>query len=312
MNQMTPAQAQVVAIALTEVARGYKSPLNPVAQTLFPTVTVNARAGKIISFGPEAFKLVGTVRAPGANTKRVTFGYASEDFAILDYRLEAQTPEEIQESGLAVFGINNMEINVMLVLDAIAREREHQAAALARDASKYASTNKETLSGTGQWSDPASDPIADILDAKEAVRKQIGMRPNTLVLPPVVLTAVRNHPKILDRLSTAADRPPASMAQLSALFEIPQIVDAGTTYHDGEQFQDIWGKDAILAYTTPANLASMGSPSFGYTYQLAGRPEVEEGYEDRNTKSWINPVNDARKAVLAGPSAGFLFKAAAA
>ena len=312
MNQMTPSQARVIDPILTEVARGYRSPKSAIANVLFPIVTVNARGGKIISFGPDDFKLVSTVRAPGSNTKRVQFGYAGADYSLVDYRLEALTPYEIQEEGAAVPGIDVIGMSIRKVENVMALEREHQASVLARDAANYASTNKETLSGSAQWSHVDSNPIADILEAKEAIRQQIGERPNVMTLGPTVLTALRNHPKILDRLSTSADRPPASMAQLMALFELSQIVEGEAVYHDGTQFQDVWGKDAILAYTTPASLAEMGSPSYGYTYQLSGRPVVEEGYEDRNANSWINPVADARKPVLAGASAGFIFKAAVA
>jgi hypothetical protein len=194
----------------------------------------------------------------------------------------------------------------------MALEREHQAAQLARNTANYAASNRETLSGTAQWSDPASTPISDVFDAKEVIRQQTGERPNVMSVAPKVLTALRNHPTILARLSTSADRPPATMQQLLALFELDQIVEGAATYHDGTGFQDVWGRDAILAYTTPASMADMGSPNYGYTYQLEGRPVVEEGYDDRNHNSWINPVADARKPVLAGASAGFLFTNAAA
>jgi hypothetical protein len=312
MNQMTPGQARVIDPILTEIARGFRSPKAAIANILFPLVTVAQRAGKIISFGPDDFKLVSTVRAPGSNTKRVQFGYASGNYSLVDYRLEAITPWEIQEEAGAVPGIDLVAMSIRKVQNVMALEREKQAADLARDADKYASTNKETLSGTGQWSDPTSDPIGDVFDAKEVIRQQIGERPNVLTLGPKVLTALRNHPKILDRLSNTEDRPPASLAQLAALFEIAQIVEGEAVYHDGTQFQDVWGKDAILAYATPASLAEMGSPNYGYTYQLQGRPAVEEGYEDRNANSWVNPVNDARAPALVGASAGFIFKAAAA
>lgn len=312
MNQMTPGQARAIDPILTEIARGYRSNKASIANILFPRVSTTARGGKVIAFSTDDFKLISTVRAPGANTKRVQFGFAKEDFSLVDYRLEAQTPYEMQEEAAVVPGIDLIAMSVTKVQDAMEREREYAASILARNDALYGANNKETLSSTGQWSDPASDPIADVLEAKEAIRKQIGERPNVMTMGPNVLTALRNHPKILDRLSTSADRPPASLAQLSALFEIPQIVEGDAIYHDGTQFQDVWGKDAILAFTTPASLAEMGSPSYGYTYQLQGRPIVEEGYDERNTNSWINPVADARKPYLVGASAGFLFKNAVA
>lgn len=312
MSQMTPAQARAVDPILTEVARGYRSPKAAIANILFPIVPVTSRGGKVITFGPDDFKLVSSVRAPGTNTKRVQFGYAGVDYSLVDYRLEALTAYEIQEEAAAVPGIDLIATSIRKVQNVMALEREYLASVLARNDALYGANNKETLSGTGQWSHVDSDPIGDVLSAKESIRQQTGERPNVMTLGPVVLTALRNHPKILARLSTAADRPPASIAQLQALFELDQIVAGEAVYHDGTQFQDVWGKDAILAFTTPASLQEMGSPSYGYTYQLQGRPVVEEGYEDRNANSWINPVTDARKPVLAGASAGFIFKAAAA
>lgn len=312
MSQMSTSQARAVDPILTAVARGYRSQAAAVADALFPIVTVGARAGNIISFGPDDFKIASTIRAPGSATKRVQFGYAKEQYALVDHRLEALVPAELQEEGLAVPGIDNIAIHVRKVQNMMALERENQAATLARNAANYANSNKLTLAANDRWDvvHADSDPFADILAAKEAVRTQIGLRPNVLTLGPKVLTALRSHAKVLDRLSTATDRPPATLAQLAALFELDLIVEGGAVYHTGTAFADVWGTDAILAYTTPASLADMGSPSYGYTYELEGRPVVEQGYEDRNANSMVYPVADARKAVLAGASAGFLFKTA--
>lgn len=312
MSQQTTGQARVVDPILTAVARGYRSPKAAVANVLFPIVTVGQRAGRILSFGPDDFKLISTKRAPGSNTKRVQFGYASDPFALVDHRLEGAVPVELDEEARAVPGIDLSSNAVRRVQNVLALEREHMAATLARDASKYDAANKETLSGTSQWSHASSDPFTDIMDAKEVIRSKTGERPNVLAVGPKGLTALRTHPKVLDRLSTAADRPPATLQQLQALFELQQIVEGEAVYHDGTQFQDVWGKDAILAFTTPASMQEMGSPNYGYTYQLAGRPQVEEGYFDENTNTWYYPTSDAYQPVFAGPAAGFLFKDAAA
>ena len=68
MPQQTPGQARVLDPILTAVARGYRSQKASIANILFPIVPVGARGGRILSFGPNDFKLVSTVRAPGANT----------------------------------------------------------------------------------------------------------------------------------------------------------------------------------------------------------------------------------------------------
>ena len=312
MPQQTPGQARVLDPILTAVARGYRSPKAGVANVLFPVVPVGQRAGRILSFGADDFRLVSTARAPGANTKRVQFGYSDEKYSLVDHRLEGSVPVELMQEASAVPGIDLSSMAVRRVLNMMALEREYQASRLARDDTKYAASNKETLSGTSQWSNPASDPFTDINEGKEAIRAQTGEKPNVLTLGPKVLTALRSHPKILDRLSTASDRPPATIAQLQALFELQQIVTGEAVYHNGTAFVDVWGKDAVLAFTTPASQQEMGSPSYGYTYQLQGRPSVEEGYFDDNTNTWYYPTTDAYQPVLAGASAGFLFKAAVA
>ncbi|MCS4509140.1 major capsid protein [Xylophilus ampelinus] len=312
MAQQTTSQARVQDPILTAVARGYSSPKASVANVLFPAVPVGTRAGRILSFGPDDFKLIVTARAPGSNTKRVQFGFASDRFSLVDHRLEGGVPTELQEEAAAVPGIDLGANAVRRVQNQMALERENMAATIALDANRYAASNKEVLSGTSQWSNVASDPFTDILDAKEVIRGQTGEEANVLALGPKTLTALRTHPKVLDRLSTASDRPPATLAQLSALFEIQTIVKGEAVYHTGTAFADVWGKDAVLAFTTPASMQEMGSPSYGYTYQLNEGPEVEESYFDNNTSTWYYPVSDAYQPVLVGPSAGFLFKGAVA
>ena len=313
MPQQTPSQARVIDPVLTRIARAAAVQSSPVADILFPIVPVGARGGRVISFGNEDFKLISSARAPGANTKRVQFGYSSDTYYLTDYSLEGSVPIELLAEGLAVPGINHATVAIMKVHHMMALEREKQCADLALNAASYAAGNKLTLTSTDRWdqyAEAASDPIGDIQAAREAVRAQIGVRPNVLTLGPKVLTALRSHPKILDRLSTASDRPPATLAQLAALFEIERVVEGGMVYHNGTAFVDVWGTYAHLAYTPPASLAEMGSPSFGYTYQLENYPVAREAYYGDNEKTWYFPVDDARKPVLAGASAGFLFTTA--
>ena len=313
MPQQTPSQARVIDPVLTRIARAAAVQSSPVADILFPIVPVGARGGRVISFGNEDFKLISSARAPGANTKRVQFGYSSDTYYLTDYSLEGSVPIELLAEGLAVPGINHATVAIMKVHHMMALEREKQCADLALNAASYAAGNKLTLTSTDRWdqyAEAASDPIGDIQAAREAVRAQIGVRPNVLTLGPKVLTALRSHPKILDRLSTASDRPPATLAQLAALFEIERVVEGGMVYHNGTAFVDVWGTYAHLAYTPPASLAEMGSPSFGYTYQLENYPRATEAYYGDNEKTWFFPVDDARQPVLAGASAGFLFTTA--
>lgn len=318
MSQMNPSSARLIDPILTTVARGVRTQKAPVADLLFPRVPVGARGGRIIQFDAEHFRLYNTKRAPGANTKRVQFGYAGSPYALVDYSLEGAVPVELQQEALAVPGIDLAQGAIAKVLNIQDVEREQEAAALALNAASYAASNKVTLAGVDQWSDPTgSDPFGDVAAAKEAIRQQTGSRPDVMVLGPKVVNALSIHEKVLARLrggaaSNTTDRGPASLDELARVFGLSRVVEGAATYWSGTAWVDIWGTSALLAYTTPASAAEMGTPSYGYTYQLTGHPFVEEPYQDRNSKTWYYPVTDARQPVLVSALAGFLISGAAA
>lgn len=313
MPQMTSAQARVIDPVLTTVARGYKNP-EFVGNLLFPAVPVGARGGKIVSFGKEAFRQYNTGRSPGSNTKRISLGYSGASFALESHSLEAVVPVEWSQEASAVPGIDLSSGSVFTVQNIIAARLEAAQATLATTAANYAASNKTTLSGTSQWSDytGVSQPVKDVEAAKEAVRAQIGRRPNVLVLGALVFAALRNHPVIIDRIKYTG-RDTVTTELLAGLFGVAQVVigDAVTENESGV-LSDIWGKYAILAYTELGGIANQGLPTFGYTYRLNGYPMVEQAYYEPNAKSWIYPVSDEVVPVIAGAEAGFLFSAAVA
>lgn len=314
MSAMNPAQARVVDPVLTTVAQGYQNS-EMIASALFPTVPVNLRAGNIIAFGKESFTLYQSQRAPGENTKRVRFGHAGVPYALVDYSLEGMVPVEIEQEAMNGPGID-LGVRAINEVQAIMALRHEKAAAdIARTAASYAGSNKATLSGTDQWSDysATSDPIDDIEAAKSAVRAATGKRPNTIVLGALVMDKLKHHPKIVDRMKYTG-RDVATAELLASLFGVQRVVVGDAIYSNdaGTAFTDVWGKDVIVAYTNMASAQSGGLPSYGYTYQLSGYPQVEEPYFDRNVKSWLYPVTRSEAPVLAAASAGFLFTNAVA
>lgn len=72
------------------------------------------------------------------------------------------------------------------------------------------------------------------------------------------------------------------------------------------------GQGRAGLYRTGQPAVCAGLPSYGYTYQLNGYPQVEEAYFDRNAKSWIYPVTRVEAPVLAAAGAGFLITNAVA
>lgn len=313
MTQMSNAQARLIDPILSTVAQGFQQN-DLVGSALFPQVTVNQRGGNIITFSKEAFMLYGTQRAPGENTKRVRFGYTGAPYALVDYSLEGLVPVETEQEALAVPGIDMGNMAITSVASIMALRLEKAQADIARTAASYAASNKITLSGTSQWSDytGTSDPIKVIEDAKSAVRSQIGKRPNTIVMGSAVMDMLRQHPKIVDRMKYTG-RDVATAEIMASLFGVERVLEgSGIWSTDAGVITDIWGKDVVLAYTSTASMQSMGLPSYGYTYNLSGYPQVEEPYYDRSAKSWIYPVTRAEAPVMAAASAGYLIANAVA
>lgn len=308
---MSVSQARVIDPILTTVAQGYKNG-QMVADYLFPVVSVDQRGGKIIQFGKEDFRLYSTVRAPGANTKRVQYGYSGDPYALEQHALEAVVPIELRGEASAVAGVDLAGVSIGKTQDVIALAREYAAAQIATNAANYDANHKMTLAGADKWSDYSgtSDPSQDIDDAIEAVRASTGRRPNTVELSPAAFKAARRHPKVLEIFKyTGRDSLTAEM--LAAHWNVQRVVVGDAVYDSGNGFADVWGRDVVVAFTQIASVADQGLPSYGYTYRLRGFPTVETPYDDRNAKSRIYPVTDELSPVLASAISGFLIKGAA-
>lgn len=307
---MTNAQARVVDPVLTNVAHGYQN-AERVGNFLFPRVASPKRGARIIKFGKEAFFKYAMRRAPGAKKQRVMFGYASDPIALVQDALEAQVPIEWIDEAQGLPNIDQESRAVNNVMSSLTLGLECEQAALATNAANYDAENKTSLTSTDKWSDDASDPGAQIREYKNAVRKKIGMYPNVMVMGPDAWEATQNNVKIREQFKyTSADSITTEMA--ARYFQVAALhVGAGVSADPADptaEFTDIWGNQIVLAYV-PQQGQNIEVPSFGYTYELPGHPQVMAGYWEDGTDSWIYPAKYERQAILTGMDAGFLIQA---
>lgn len=315
MPAMNAAQHRVIDPILSEHARGYVHPGN-VAHVLFPQAPVDAYGGQVLTFGKESFKLYNTRRAPGSATKRVTFGYAGDPYAIVPSALESLVPREHMNDAKQVPGIDLAAGAVDLTLTSLHLAHEHECATLARDASKYDVNHKVTLTTTSKWTSDTATPSKDISNAIESTRASIGIRPNTVVLSASAFAALQFHPKILDRLKYTG-RDSLTTDLLAKLWNVQTVVVGEAVVATGQNgdFSDVWGHDVVVAYVAPimkGRSADARRPSYGYTYTMRGHPLVEKPYWEENAKSWVYGVSYDNTPVLSGMTAGFLIKDAGA
>lgn len=314
---MAPVNTRTAAVVdpiLSTHARGYRNS-EFVAGALFPRVTVANRNMRVIKFGKEAFRMMNTRRAPGADKKRVQYGYASDPINLVQDALEGVVPIEHQEEAMSVPGINLGQGAINMVLDVVDLGLEYDSAQLARNAAAYDVNHKVALTGTARWTNVASTPQADMDAGKEAVRRSIGRYPNTLVLGPSGYNALKRHAAVKDQFKyTGRDSITAEM--LAAFFDLKRVIVGkavflAETAADSAMASDVWGDDAVLAYV-PETGDNFQVPSFGYTYELSGYPQVEAPYFERSNDSWIYPTKTERRAHLTGAEGGFLFQNAGA
>ena len=232
MPQLNNAQARIIDPVLSAVAQGFKQS-NFVGFDLFPRVPVAQRAGRITAFSKEDFMLYNTGRAPGQNTKRVQFGYAAGSYVLESHSLEGTVPIETLQEAAAVPGIDLAKKAIFNMQNVIATRLEKAQADVARTLASYNVANRITLSGTGQWSDfgTVSDPIAVVEAGKEAVRRRIGRLPNTAVMGAAVFAALRQHPKVIDRMKfTGRDVPTVEI--LASLFGLKNVLVGDAVWSD--------------------------------------------------------------------------------
>lgn len=314
MAPLNTRTAAVIDPILSTHARGYRN-LEFIGHLLFPRVSIPNRSMRVIRFGKESFRMLNTRRAPGADKKRVQYGYASDPVALVQDALEGVVPVEHQEEAASVPGIDLGQGAVNMVLDVIDLGHEHEAAQLARTPGNYASSNRAALTGTDRWSSSTSDPSADIDEGKEVIRRKIGRYPNTLTLGPSAANALKRHPKIKEQFKYTSSNS-ITTAMLAAYFDVERVIVGKAVFlpetaADDALAEDIWGDDAILSYV-PAVGDNFQVPSYGYTYELAGYPQVEVPYFVRSNDSWIYPTKAERRTYLTGAEGGFLFQGAGA
>jgi hypothetical protein len=315
MNQPVNVRtAAVVDPILSTHARGYRNAMF-VAEMLFPRVRIPNRSMRVLKFGKESFRMLNTRRAPGANKKRVQYGYESDPISLVQDALEGLVPIEHLEEAMSIPGVDLAAGAVDMVLDVVDLNLEFDCATMARDAANYSANNKLALIGADRWTSATSDPKGDMDAAKEAIRSMIGRYPNTLELGPTAKNALCNHPAIKEQFKyTSKDS--ITVEMLAAYFEVDRVVVGKAVYMpetagDDDAATDVWGDDAILAYV-PLTGDNYRVPSFGYTYELAGYPMVNQPYFENSNDSWIYPTKVERRPYLVGAEGGFLFQNAGA
>lgn len=297
---------------LTAIAMAYRN-MDYVAERVLPIVTVGKQEFKYLIYDkPDRFTIPDTKVGRKSKPNEVEFGSTEKTESTEDHALDDPIPQaDIDNAapnqdprGDAVEGI----------MDLILLDREKRTADLVFTAANYPTGNKETLSGTDQWSDGAnSDPIKDISDAIEGLI----MPPTRLVLGSQVMTQLARHPKVLKAIhKTSGDTGIARRSDLEDLFQLDIVV--GRAWHntaaEGQTatYARVWGKHAALLRIDP-NATTRRGVTFGYIARF-GTP-VSGGERDSNIGMRGGErvrAGESVKELITASDVGYLFTNAVA
>ncbi len=293
---------------LTTIAQGYSN-AGLVADFLFPHVQVSKLKGKIPVFGKEAFIVRDTERAIRASSNRIPPSDISfVEFETIEKDIEVAVDYLEEEESL---NYQRYEQRITKELsDILLLGKEKETADMAQDANNYAAGLKKVITALDAWDDDTIltvDPIEDIRDGMNAVRQLIGRYPNTMIIGDASYRALMNHPKVVERVQYSGL---AKVTQdiIKELTEIPNIRVGLSVYSsDGDTISDVWNDNVILAFVDKSekNSRSEFNPSYGYTFQREGKPEIDTYYENggkikviRNTDNYCIKVTGSDAAYL--------------
>ena len=227
---------------LTNISLGYSND-NYIADKLMPVVSVQKDTAQIATYGMDNLRVVEAIRAQWSKANEVNHTVSIGDhYVLVDHALkEFVSDEEVDNADKPIQP--NIDATENLT-DRILVIREKSLSDVMADTAII--TQNVTLTGTDKWSDyDNSDPFDDIKTWLEAVRAASGKKPNTFTMGYTTMMTLMNHPDLIARITTTADKvvtPELVMAALTRAFPWIKMVNVwDAQYNSGVE----GGTDAL-------------------------------------------------------------------
>lgn len=245
---------------LTAIAIAYKNPDTAlIADQAMPRIkAVGKREFQYDVYDLSMFNRPDTLVGRKGRPNQVSMSAKRETAAIEDYGLDDPIPQDDIDQARAD-GRNLPGESTEYIMNLVSLDRECRVAGIVQNAANYAPANVKSLSGADQWTDAASTPLDDLLNALDAPL----MRPNTAVISGPVWSLLRRHPQIVKTLYPVSGEGVITRQQLADLLEIKTLL-VGTSFvnnaRKGQQavLSRTWGNHCALLYLDSAASTSRG------------------------------------------------------
>jgi hypothetical protein len=308
---------QIVNAVETRLSWGYSNS-ECVGEQLMPRVQVAKRFGTYQLFGTEAFVVYDTKRGRGGQGKRIERSIQLEDYSIRHtHVLSEAIDDEEDEATIGNSQVNLITQSRLSIQSSLSLERETEIANLLTNVSTYGSNHGSV---GADWKDKdASNPLDDILTAKQNMLKKIGKEPTHLALCPTTFRYLQLNQNLIEyyKFTTGVTAVGFLTEQmLATLFGVQKIVVGRAVSQDPATGTNgfIWGSTfaALLYVGTPQGTGVLDpsriAPSMGYTLQVNGYSKVSQ-YRDEDRDSTIVKVKDCYLPLITCPTgdAGYFF-----
>jgi hypothetical protein len=259
----------------------------------------------------ESLRLHDAYRARGRETNRISFAVSSDGYAIKNYALAIDLPNEDLDNADSALDIRASAAR--RVVNALNLAWEDRLAVTLTTTSNMTSATALT----NAWNDfTNSDPVEDFYTGRDAIRKASGYTPNVGIFGDHSWSRFSRHPDVIEFIRGKGDSTgggPVSEAQVAAAFGLDRVlIGKGLKTTTGEgltaTYTDIWSTAAILLYVNPS--PGLMEPTHGYTFRWtpAGFPGalVVERYPNQRPKTESVEVHMFQDEKVCGSDLGYL------
>lgn len=246
------------------------------------------------------------------STNFTTFSYATDENGI-EHPVDARDEKRYQN----VLQVEKLAADV--AFNTVMRNQEQRVADAVFNTTTWTGADLTTSVGT-EWDTVATAvPITNVEAAVQKVYDNSGLWANALIINRKVFRNLRNCASIIDRINSAGAGSPSkasdvTVQMLSAVFDLPYIIVAGTSKNSANEGQDasvsqIW-PDEYAMVCRVATSENMREPCIGRTFHwgedgstIGGT--IEEYWSDEARARMIRVRHDTDEVIMY-PEAGHL------
>ncbi len=283
---------------------------------LFPITPVAKQAATYSAITRESILIQSDAkRGSGGGYNRGDYEAKDKTYSCKEFGLEFKLGDD--KRSLYASDFDAELAGTQITMDRLMRAQEIRIATAAFNTSTFTGASLYTDVSANAWDQSAdATPVDNVIAAKEIVRKNCGIEPNTMVIGQTTFNNLIKADDIKSRIVNVAMLTEQQIANaLAPIFGVRQILVGKGVYNTADEgatmsISDIWSDDYALICVSSMG-AGLEMPSIGRTFLwTADSPSnaTVEQYREEQTRSDIFRVRHYVDEELIDPYFGHLLK----